>query len=869
MLTRTWFHTGAYFGRDRVSNYFAGLLDDKDAGEYYREPGLTDAQAKRLLLDDTVLPKGLTVNEEREACRTLKGAMLRQEVYALDGTSKQPHPYSVTEQNFTIQLLQPQGHNPHAVFFSHPREAISHHYERNPAEPRTSHALTLEVDGFGNVMKSLAIGYGRRTAANDPALTDGDKARQTRLLITLSENDFTNPVLEPDQYRTPLPAETRTSELSGFKPENNAARFSFDEWTHNDFALLASAADIPYEETADNIAKQKRLIEHVRTRYRNDDLTALLPPGVVGALALPGESYKLALTPGLVARIFTRKKAGQPDEDLLPNPAPLLQGKGEDEGGYIASDGNWWIPSGRAFFDPDAAVANPASTAAQELSTARQHFYLPRKIADPFGHSTVMDYDDPHDLLVTRTSDSLGNTIAAANDYRVLQPRIVTDPNQNRVAVAFDALGMVVATAVMGKAGENVGDQLADFDADPPLADLQAFIANPHAQAAALLGKATTRIVYDLARFQRAGQPPVAATLARETHCHEPGGAQTKIQFGFTYSDGFGRELQQKIRAEAGDAPQRQPDVHLPTGDIRPGSLILDDHGNPVLTDTAHRWVGTGRTVFNNKGKPVRQYEPFFSAAHSFEDERMTDTGVSPVLFYDPVERVVATLHPNHTYEKVVFDPWRQDDLGRQRHGRSPSRAEAIRTWAGHLRRLARCRQPATWQALARSAHRQRVSAPERDAAQRPPPTPIRPRPRTWTRSAAPSHHRRQWARAQDSQADPPVEGSSHPRRTGHRRQPARSDRREGPRRHALRLRHARQPHPSGQHGSRRALDAQRRGGQAALRAGTAAGHVFRTEYDVLRRPLGASCRREPQHPATEILMESKPTAKGNPTTFS
>ena len=36
------------------------------------------------------------------------------------------------------------------------------------------------------------------------------------------------------------------------------------------------------------------------------------------------------------------------------------------------------------------------------------------------------------------------------------------------------------------------------------------------------------------------------------------------------------------------------------------------------------------------------------------------DRGVSPILFYDPVERVVATLHPDHTYEKVAFDPWRQ-----------------------------------------------------------------------------------------------------------------------------------------------------------------------------------------------------------------
>src|SRR6185436_12149168 len=34
--------------------------------------------------------------------------------------------------------------------------------------------------------------------------------------------------------------------------------------------------------------------------------------------------------------------------------------------------------------------------------------------------------------------------------------------------------------------------------------------------------------------------------------------------------------------------------------------------------------------------------------------------GVSPMLFYDPAERVIATLHPNHTYEKVVFDPWHQ-----------------------------------------------------------------------------------------------------------------------------------------------------------------------------------------------------------------
>ncbi len=70
------------------------------------------------------------------------------------------------------------------------------------------------------------------------------------------------------------------------------------------------------------------------------------------------------------------------------------------------------------------------------------------------------------------------------------------------------------------------------------------------------------------------------------------------------------------------------------------------------------RWVGSGWTIFNNKGKPVRQFEPFFDDTHRFKFANII--GVSPILFYDPVERVVATLHPNHSWEKVVFGPWGQ-----------------------------------------------------------------------------------------------------------------------------------------------------------------------------------------------------------------
>jgi RHS repeat-associated protein len=666
VLTKTWFHTGIYLGREHVSDFFAGLLDDQDAGEYYREPGLIDDEARARLLPDTVLPEELTLEEEREACRALKGMMLRQEVYALDADDnsspeekkRAATPYTVVEQNFTLEQLQSRLGNRHAVFFAHPREILTNHYERNPADPRISHALTLEVDPFGNVLKSLAVAYGRRTPSTDPALTAEDKAKQSQLLITYTESSYTQneispPVLAAGHHRAPIPAEARTYELTGFAPEKGA-RFSFEEWSRNNFALLASAAELPYELQADVTKKQKRLIEDVRTLYRKDDLSALVPLGKVESQALPGETYKLALTPSLLARVFTRRQVGQPDEALLPNPSALLEGSGSDQGGYVAWDGNWWIPSGKVFFDSGANTSNPALTAAIELSTARQHFFVPRKVADAFGQTTVVVYD-AYDLLVTRTTDAVGNSVAAANEYRVLQPREVTDPNRNRSASAFDALGMVVATAIMGKPGQPLGDQLEDFSVDPTLAKVRAFIADPQTEAASLLGKATTRIVYDLDRYRRAGQPPFAATLARETHFEPARDGQTKIQLSFSFSDGFGREIQKKIQAEPGKARKRQNPVVSPSSDIGPGKL------EPGEADVARRWVGSGRTVFNNKGKPVKQYEPFFSATHLYESEpEVTDTGVSPVLFYDPVERVVVTLHPNHTYEKVVFDPWQQ-----------------------------------------------------------------------------------------------------------------------------------------------------------------------------------------------------------------
>jgi hypothetical protein len=356
--TKTWFHTGVSLGRARVSNFFAGLLDTHDRGEYYREPAWRDddVEASKRLLDDTILPAGLTVEEEREACRALKGAMLRQEVYALDGTgtadSPDGHPYTVTEQNFSISVLQRRGDNPHAVFFTHAREAITSHYERTPTDPRITHALTLEVDDFGNVLRSIAVGYPR---ADVPERQP--EQNETHLTLTLTR--VANRDDQPDWRHIGLPVETRTYEV--VKPPPASLRFAWEALHDLIEALVplnqvepSAAQTIPYEQWGwrtqwnpqtepGGLANTRlRLIEHVRTLFRPDDLgeaqtnpLALLPLGTVEPLALPGESYKLVFTPGLVQVTYV-------DSGKLPA-ADVASVLGT-VGGYVhsAGDANWW-----------------------------------------------------------------------------------------------------------------------------------------------------------------------------------------------------------------------------------------------------------------------------------------------------------------------------------------------------------------------------------------------------------------------------------------------------------------------------------------------------------------------------------------------
>jgi RHS repeat-associated protein len=561
VTTRTWFHTGAYLEGERILHQLRR--------EYF------DVTQD---LPEPALPADLTTEELRECVRALKGLRLRQEVYSFDASPEAQYPYTTTEATYEVRRLQRRQGQQHGVFFPHATETLTHHYERGPADPRIAHTLNLVTGPYGELVESAAVVYGRLVV--DPQLPQAVTDDQQRRYVTNGSFTYTADIDElvpVPAYRLRVPYETRTYEVTGVSPASS--RFELVELRD----AIAVAAPIDYEATADGTA-QKRLLSRTVTLFR-DDALAPAPLGTRGTLGLTYQSYALAFTPAIVAAHYGGTVG---DADLAA-------------AGYVhLNDANWWVPSGIALYLPDAAA----------------HFYLAHGVRDALGLETRTALD-AYDLLTERVAVTQApwNVVQATNDYRVLGPVLLTDPNGNRSAVEIDALGLVTKSALLGKEGANEGDTLAD---------------------------PTEQVSYDLFNWRNKGSPNYAHILAREQHA----AANTRWRETYVYSNGSGGVAMAKTRVRPGKALQANPD------------------GTTSEVDADPRWVGSGRTILNNKGKPVKKYEPFFSPTSAYDtDEALRTVGSKPILYYDPLGRNVRTDFANGTFTRTEFTPWLQRAL--------------------------------------------------------------------------------------------------------------------------------------------------------------------------------------------------------------
>lgn len=591
VLTRTWFHTGAFFGADDIAARLA------------REYWALDPEAPRLgrTAFSVQMPSArgadaLTAEQLREASRGLSGRVLREEVYALDGGAPQQNPYVTSEHRYEVDMIQAPAGRAYGVFYVWERESLSCHYERNPADPRISHDLALAIDAYGNVIKHASVGYGRRDPG--PAALP---AAQTTTLISYQESRFAAADVAPDSLRISLPVDASAYQLTGIAPLPGAFLLDPDEL----LAALATMGDIAFQANPDG-TPQRRQLSGARTLYMDARLSAL-PRGSVDPLGLVFQSYTLRASRSLLSAVFSPKLAAS---ELTAVVASLLSSA--DDGGALVDldgDGNLWQPSARLLYSDPSAALDPGA--------ARASFLLPQGSTDPWGNTTTVSYDASHQMFVTATTDAVGNTARAQLNYRLCQPWLMTDPNLNRTGVRFDALGRVVATAVMGKAVSGPGGSAAD---EGDHLDLSS--AEPSSD-----DDPTTRLTFDLAAL-----PASVTTHARVRH-QDP---TTPWLTTVVYSDGLGRVALTK--AEAEPSPGAAP--YTPDGPIT-------------------RWVGTGKVVYDNKGNPVKAYEPFFDSDPSYTSESaLVAQGVTSITRYDPLGRAYRVDHPNGTFRTVTFGPW-------------------------------------------------------------------------------------------------------------------------------------------------------------------------------------------------------------------
>ncbi|KMQ50402.1 putative insecticidal toxin protein [Chitinispirillum alkaliphilum] len=585
VITKEWYHTGAYKANKVTAQY---------KQEYWQ------GDSESFDLPDSVIEdrESITAQEIVDAVRALKNSLLRQEVF----DEESENPYLVTENRGRVKVVQRLGrgeHNEHTVCMVLPEQNITYEYDRT-TDPRISQSTVIKTDEYGVVRQEVSLVYPRRNA---------QFLQQRKGSAVLEINDISHIDTET-VFLLQTPIQHLSYEL-GISPD--ALQF-----------LTVEALKQKVLECLDNILpfssvvtpNTARLLTHTQNYYWNEAQSDALSLGQVGSHRLLHHTAHAVFDSEIPERMYGE---GVGEEDL-------------EHAGYQFRDGYYWNPGLVQYY------------------LSREEYHLPVATEDPFGARVTVTWDD-YLIAPVRTEDALQNSVTAEIDYRHLAPWRLTDPNGNVSEALFDELGMVIATSVYGTekvdgVERRVGDNSLDDYKRESVVSIDEIIDNPWR----FLQTATTFFYYDLHAYVDRNEPVQFVQLARERHVNEVPGAPAKaeesegglgIQISLGYSDGFGRELQSKLKVEPGKAWVKQPD------------------GSFVEEEVTERWLVSGRTVYNNKAEPVKQYEPFYAATHTFQSEEFVSTfGVTPVIHYDPILRVVRTDLPDGHFTRVEYAPW-------------------------------------------------------------------------------------------------------------------------------------------------------------------------------------------------------------------
>jgi RHS repeat-associated protein len=630
-LTRTWFHQGA------IGDSFDGWVESDSvpvlpgqkrfADEYYKEPWPGAPPGAQVLSRPPGMINFIAIlrpDVRRDAFRSIRGKVLRTELYALDGTPRQNAPYTITEHVYGVREESPPalgGGDRLRIFFPFMLSERTTQWERgnDPLSRFTftdnctlvgTNLKTADYDSYGNPLSQISVAVGRGRIFQWAADT-GNAYLVTRNVTTYAQRDdnsayIVNRISSSATYGitndgslplSDLVQQIRAGSLHGTLVSLNLNFYDGDAYASLPFQQIGTYGALTRSETL-----------------------AFTTPDLQKAY---GANLPLYLSPGGPPNWI----ADYPQEfrDLIPS----LAGYTYQPGGtapYVA--GYYRKAEQRRYDFQDKPLQSSLG-----LLTGKK---------DAVGHETTVVYDQPYQILPVKVENAAGLRTQAAYDYRVLQPNLIIDSNGNQTSYGFSPLGLLERTLVRGQVGQNLGD-------------------TPAAPG--------TVLTYTLMETDGAGLPipiadlgqPVSVKTVRRTHhasetdVPEPQRDQT-IQT-IEYSDGFGRVLQTRTQAESvlfDSASPNNPlhgDAGLPADQSQPGS---DAVGQQAAAPNQFVVV-SGWQIYDNKGQVVEKYEPFFSTGWGYAEPSEAQLGQKTTLHYDPRAHVIRTVNPDASEQTVIY----------------------------------------------------------------------------------------------------------------------------------------------------------------------------------------------------------------------
>jgi RHS repeat-associated protein len=615
-LTKTWFHLGAI---DDESLEHPEIDFSK---EYFKKDPLLLARPQAQIEFFKKLPR----QDRADALRTLRGTILRTELYALD---RQDRPFTVTETLTGLREIEAKEEEDETsdeevperkrIFFPHPLAQRTTQWERGD-DPLTRLSFTNyqdendEFDRFGRPHRQtqIACPRGWRKLADKPG---------SPFLGTVTSTRYASPI-DSDIYIV-----DRVAKITTFEIKNDGSETVFE------------LRDLPDK------SPKLHVISQTLNFYDGEGFIGRAN-GELGDHGALVRSESLVLTEEILREAYKSEDRDAPEIPpyLKPGGPPAwteeypqefrehIQGL-RDLAGFTFHVGDdvhergYFATSARNKFD----FQEPGSSKRGLLLTVRDPLGRDPSPGESGRHDTEIEYDK-FDLLPIKVTDPVGLVTEAKHDYRVMQLRHVTDPNGNQSDFTFTPLGLLHEIFIQGK-DSTEGEFSTEGDQSRP----------------------STLFKYDFMAFENDRQPIFVRKIRHEHHDTETDVESDATIETVEYSDGFGRLLQTRTQAEdeiVGD-PIFGGGVLSPDQSDDPGEVVLRKR-HPEKEPNV---VVSGAQVFDNKGRIVEKFEPYFELESGFRyrPPGKDRFGQKATMFYDPIGRVARTLNPDGSEQRVIF----------------------------------------------------------------------------------------------------------------------------------------------------------------------------------------------------------------------